>query len=66
MRPYRSDRTKAWLKAKCGFGQEFVIIGWRPSEVKGRPFSSILLAVREGDRLIYRGRDRQRLRRARA
>ncbi|HET7717368.1 MAG TPA: DNA ligase D [Bauldia sp.] len=54
--PYRSDRTKAWLKAKCGFGQEFVIIGWRPSEVKARPFSSILLAVREGDRLVYRGR----------
>ncbi len=54
--PYRSDRTKAWLKSKCGFGQEFVIIGWRPSEVKARPFSSILLAVREGDRLSYRGR----------
>ena len=54
--PYRSDRTKAWLKAKCGFGQEFVIIGWRPSDVKARPFSSILLAVREGDRLSYRGR----------
>lgn len=54
--PYRSDRTKAWLKAKCGFGQEFVIIGWRPSDVKARPFSSILLGVREGDRLSYRGR----------
>jgi bifunctional non-homologous end joining protein LigD len=54
--PYRSDRSKAWLKSKCGFGQEFVIVGWRPSDVKGRPFSSILLAVREGDRLAYRGR----------
>ena len=54
--PYRSERTKAWLKAKCGFGQEFVIIGWRPSGVKARPFSSILLGVREGDRLSYRGR----------
>ncbi|MCB1501720.1 MAG: DNA ligase D [Bauldia sp.] len=54
--PYRSDRSKAWLKSKCGFGQEFVIIGWRPSDVKGRPFSSILLGVREGDRLVYRGR----------
>ena len=30
---YRSDRGKAWLKAKCGKGQEFVIIGWRPSSV---------------------------------
>jgi bifunctional non-homologous end joining protein LigD len=54
--PYRSERTKAWLKSKCGLGQEFVIIGWRPSEVAGRPFSSILLGLREGDRLSYRGR----------
>ena len=54
--PYRADRSRDWLKAKCGFGQEFVIIGWRPSDVAGRPFSSILLAVREGDRLVYRGR----------
>jgi len=54
--PYRSERTRSWLKSKCGFGQEFVIIGWRPSEVKGRPFSSILLAVREGETLSYRGR----------
>jgi bifunctional non-homologous end joining protein LigD len=54
--PYRSDRSKAWLKSKCGFGQEFVIIGWKPSDVKARHFSSILLAVREGDRLSYRGR----------
>lgn len=54
--PYRSDRSRDWLKAKCGFGQEFVIVGWKPSDVAGRPFSSILLAVREGDRLAYRGR----------
>ena len=54
--PYRSERSKGWLKSKCGQGQEFVIIGWRPSEVKGRPFSSILLAVREGGELSYRGR----------
>ncbi|MCP4380111.1 MAG: DNA ligase D [Hyphomicrobiales bacterium] len=53
---YRSGRGKSWLKAKCAWGQEFVIIGWRPSDVKGRPFSSILLAVREGGELTYRGR----------
>ncbi|MEQ8695162.1 MAG: DNA ligase D [Bauldia litoralis] len=53
---YRSDRSKSWLKSKCGFGQEFIIIGWRPSDVKARPFSSILLAVREGGELSYRGR----------
>ncbi|WP_421723380.1 DNA ligase D [Bauldia sp.] len=54
--PYRSGRAKSWLKVKCGWGQEFIIIGWRPSSVKGRPFSSILLATREGGELTYRGR----------
>ncbi len=54
--PYVSTRASTWLKVKCGKGQEFIIAGWRPSDVKGRPFSSILLAVREGDRLVYRGR----------
>ena len=33
--PYRSGRTKSWLKIKCGMGQEFIIIGWQPSTVKG-------------------------------
>lgn len=54
--PYRSGRTRSWLKSKCGFEQEFVIIGWRPSDKAGRPFSSLLLAVREGDGFRYAGR----------
>ena len=54
--PYRSGRSKGWLKSKCGMEQEFVIIGWRPSTKAGRPFSSILLALREGGRLRYAGR----------
>ncbi|MCQ3942533.1 MAG: DNA ligase D [Alphaproteobacteria bacterium] len=54
--PYRSGRSKGWLKSKCGMEQEFVVIGWRPSGKAGRPFSSILLAVREGGRLRYAGR----------
>ena len=37
-------------------GQEFIIIGWQPSTVKGRPFSSMLVATRDEDHLIYRGR----------
>ncbi len=53
---YRSGRTKSWLKIKCGMGQEFIIIGWQPSSVKARPFSSILVATRDEDRLVYRGR----------
>jgi bifunctional non-homologous end joining protein LigD len=53
---YRSTRTKSWLKVKTGHGQEFVVIGWDDSPVKGKPFASLLLAVREGDRFVYRGR----------
>jgi bifunctional non-homologous end joining protein LigD len=53
---YYSGRTRSWLKTKCGFEQEFVIIGWRPSDKAGRPFSSLLLAVREGGRFRYAGR----------
>jgi bifunctional non-homologous end joining protein LigD len=54
--PYRSGRTKSWLKSKCGMEQEFVIIGWRPSTKRSRPFSSILLAVRDEGELRYAGR----------
>ena len=53
---YRSGRTKSWLKSKCGMEQEFVVIGWRPSNKAGRPFSSLLLAVRDGGTLRYAGR----------
>jgi bifunctional non-homologous end joining protein LigD len=54
--PYRSGRSGSWLKSKCSFEQEFVIIGWRPSDKAGRPFSSLLLAVREGSTFRYAGR----------
>lgn len=53
---YRSGRSRSWLKVKCGQGQEFVIVGWRPSRKPGRPFSSILLAVHEDGALRYAGR----------
>lgn len=54
-KPYRSGRGKSWLKIKCGREQEFVIIGWSPSD-RGRAFSSLLLAVREAGKLRYAGR----------
>lgn len=53
--PYRGERTKTWLKAKCSSRQEFVIGGWSPSD-KRRGFRSLLVGVREGDKLIYKGR----------
>lgn len=54
--PYRSGRTKSWLKIKCTERQEFVIGGYTPSDKAGRPFASIILGTFEGDAFIYRGR----------
>ena len=53
--PYRGNRTKAWLKAKCTRRQEFVIVGWLPSD-KSRGFRSLLLGVHEGGALRYAGK----------
>jgi bifunctional non-homologous end joining protein LigD len=53
--PYRSGRSRDWLKIKCGQQQEFVIVGWSPS-TRDRPFASLLLGLREGRRLTYAGR----------
>jgi bifunctional non-homologous end joining protein LigD len=54
--PYRSARTRSWVKIKCTRRQEFVVGGWSPSAKKGRPFSSLLLGQFEGGKLRYRGR----------
>ncbi|RPF70984.1 DNA ligase D [Aurantiacibacter spongiae] len=53
--PYRATRTKAWVKVKCTRRQEFVVIGYKVSKAKGRPFSSLLLAQNEGGDLVYKG-----------
>lgn len=52
---YSGQRSRNWLKVKCTRRQEFVIIGWKKSEAKGRPFSSLLLAQHEGETLVYKG-----------
>jgi len=52
---YSSKRGRAWLKVKCTLRQEFVIIGWKKSSAKGRPFSSLLLAQNEDGKLTYKG-----------
>lgn len=54
--PYRGTRTKAWLKIKCTRRQEFVIVGWTPSESKARALRALLLAVNEGGKLRYVGK----------
>jgi bifunctional non-homologous end joining protein LigD len=53
--PYRGDRSKTWLKVKCTYRQEFVIVGWTRSD-KSRAFRSLLLAVNEGGALRYAGK----------
>jgi len=56
---YTGARSKAWVKVKCTLRQEFVIIGWKKSTAKARPFSSLLLAQyeqgQEGGKLVYKG-----------
>jgi bifunctional non-homologous end joining protein LigD len=53
--PYVGKRTKAWLKVKCTHRQEFVIVGWLPSDKK-RGFKSLLLGVWEGEGYRYAGK----------
>ncbi|PIW55169.1 MAG: DNA ligase D [Sphingomonadales bacterium CG12_big_fil_rev_8_21_14_0_65_65_10] len=53
--PYRHARSKAWVKVKCTRRQEFVIVGWKKSSARGRPFASLLMAQYEGDELVYKG-----------
>ncbi|MEO9133225.1 MAG: DNA ligase D, partial [Sphingomonas sp.] len=53
--PYRGKRTKAWLKIKCTKRQEFVIVGWLPSNTS-RGFRSLLLGVNGPDGLVYAGK----------
>ena len=53
--PYLGKRTTNWLKAKCTRRQEFVIVGWLPSDKK-RGFKSLLLGVRGEDGFVYAGK----------
>ena len=52
---YSGSRGKRWVKVKCTRRQEFVVIGFKESSAKGRPFSSLLMAQSEGDTLFYKG-----------
>jgi bifunctional non-homologous end joining protein LigD len=54
--PYRGARTKSWLKIKCTYRQEFVILGWSESDKKGRGFRALLLGVHEDGKLRYAGK----------
>ncbi|WP_137787795.1 DNA ligase D [Sphingomonas sp. 3P27F8] len=52
---YVGSRNGAWVKTKCIKRQEFVIIGWTPSD-KSRLFRSLILGVNEDGALRYAGK----------
>jgi bifunctional non-homologous end joining protein LigD len=54
--PYRSGRGRDWLKAKCVMRQEFVIVGWTPPTHARDRFGALVLAVYDGEVLLYAGR----------
>lgn len=53
--PYASRRSRNWVKVKCTRRQEFVIVGYKASTGRGRPFASLLLAQHEGGDLVHKG-----------
>jgi bifunctional non-homologous end joining protein LigD len=54
--PYRSGRTKAWLKSKCIDSDEFVVIGYVPSTTQRRTVGSLVLGYFDKGKLVYAGR----------
>lgn len=52
---YVGARSGGWVKTKCTRRQEFVVVGWTPSD-KQRGFRSLLLAVNDQGALRYAGK----------
>ena len=52
---YVGSRSGGWLKAKCIKRQEFVVVGWTPSD-KSRLFRSLILGIHEDGVLRYAGK----------
>lgn len=53
---YVSRRSDDWIKLKCRLRQEFVIVGYTAPQGSRSGFGALLLAVNEGDGLVYAGR----------
>jgi bifunctional non-homologous end joining protein LigD len=54
--PYPTGRSKAWVKVKCTFRQEFVIAGYVRSNVSAWAIGSLVLGYYRGGKLVYAGR----------
>ena len=53
---YENRRSKEWLKVKAINVQEFVIVGWQPSNHSSKEIGSLHLGVRDGGELRYAGK----------
>jgi bifunctional non-homologous end joining protein LigD len=53
--PYRSGRSRDWLKIKVIKSQEFVICGWTEPAGSRKYFGALLLGVYDRGELIYAG-----------
>jgi bifunctional non-homologous end joining protein LigD len=54
--PYRSGRSKGWIKSKCFNRQEFVVAGYVPSTVSNTSIGSLVLGYFDNGKLIHAGR----------
>ncbi len=54
--PYRSGRSRSWLKMKCSQRQELVVVGFTDPKGSRTLVGALLLATHTGGRLVYRGR----------
>lgn len=52
---YVGSRSGSWVKTKCIKRQEFVVVGWTPSD-KSRSFRSLILGVHDKGELRYAGK----------
>ncbi|GHC75570.1 DNA ligase D [Limoniibacter endophyticus] len=54
--PYRSGRTRDWIKSKCSARQEFVIGGYVLSSTSDKLIGSLILGLHENGKLRHVGR----------
>lgn len=54
--PYRSGRSRMWIKSKCSHRQEFVVSGYVPSSTSANAIGSLVLGAFEDGRLRHVGR----------
>lgn len=53
--PYRTGRSRDWLKIKTLRRQEFVVVGWTEPRGSRSHFGALLVAVNAGGELTYAG-----------